>query len=455
MTAPSHRQLPVTCPVFWPGDAGFDQEISGYNGIVTHDPCVIVGAEVPDDVVAAVRYATSRGLSVGVQATGHGISVPADGVLVTTRRMNNVEVDPAGRTARFAAGVRSRDLLRAATPHGLAPLGGSSPDVGVVGYTLGGGVPLLGRLFGYATDRVRSIDVVTADGVVRTATRNEGADLFWALLGGRGNFGIVTSMEIELVPITTVTGGGLWFTGGHVESAVHAYVQWTQQVPDEMGSSVLLMRLPDIPVIPEPIRGQHVAHIRILHAGLADQATELVDRLRAAAPASLDTVAEIPYGEVGTIHNEPAGPVVFAASNTLLAGLDHSAVDTLLAHAGPTGENAYLVELRHLAGKLASTEGRRGVTGRRDGRFTLYAGTALQDKDPSAARAAQGRLHRAMAPWGRGGVCPSFLSGPDVGTAEYRTGFTDADFHRLQQIKAKYDPTNMFRVNHNIPPLIG
>lgn len=197
MNATGEHPLNVRCPVFWQGDAGYDAEGSGYNQIVTHAPAVTVGAEHAEDLVAAVRYAAERDMSVAVQATGHGISFAADGVLVSTRRMTGIEVDPEARIARVEAGVLSRDLLRATTAHGLAPLNGSAPAVGVVGYTLEGGVPLLGRRFGYAADRVRSIDVVTADSALRHVTSQDDPDLFWALLGGKGNFGVVTRLEID------------------------------------------------------------------------------------------------------------------------------------------------------------------------------------------------------------------------------------------------------------------
>lgn len=450
-----HQQPAAGGLVLRPGDPGYDEEISGYNQIVTHRPRIVVAAQGPHDVVAAVKYAAAHGLTVGVQATGHGVSVPADGVLISTRRMTTVEVDPPSRTARVEAGTVSRDLLAAAAEHGLAPLGGSSPGVGVVGYTLGGGVPLLGRQHGYAADQVRSLDVVTADGVLRRATANHEPDLFWALLGGRGNFGVVTSLETRLVPVATVTGGGLWFTGAHIAPAVHAYARWASCAPDTMGSSVMMMRLPDSPNIQAPLRGRHVAHIRILHSGPPDEATALVQELRNAAPPAQDTIMEMPYGEVGTLHHEPAGPVRFEASNTLLSRLDGEAVDTLLAHAGPAGTGPYLVELRHLGGRLSSTEDRQGAIGRRDGQFVLYAGTALEGLDRTVAAEAQDRLHQAMAPWGTGGVCPSFLSGPGVGTDRYRAGFDPDTFDRLQRIKAAVDPANMFRINNNVPPLAG
>ena len=239
-----------------------------------------------------------------------------------------------------------------------------------------------------------------------------------------------------------------------IAPAVRAYVRWTHEVPEAMGSSLLLLKLPDMPFIPEAIRGQQVAHIRILHVGDSAEATGLVDALRVAAPTAQDTVTEMPYSDVASIHNEPDGPVVFEASNTLLATLDDEAVDVLLQHAGPAAGDAYLVELRQLGGRLGRDEGRRGVTGRRDGQFTLYAGTALEaPEDRSAAAQDQGRLHAAMEPWSTGGVCPSFLSGPAITLEDYRSGFDDSDFQHLQELKSRFDPNNTFRVNHNIPPV--
>ncbi len=187
-------ELGIEGEAFAPGDPGFVEEIQGYNLLVEHSPRLVVGAQSAEDVVAAVDYARRRGLSVGVMNTGHGPSRPADGVLVTTRRMRRLGVDPGARTAVLGAGVRSGELVAAAAAHGLAPLNGSSPGVGVVGYTVGGGVPLLGRLHGYAADRVRRIELVTADGDLLSLTREDGGALFWGVLGGKDNFGIVTEV---------------------------------------------------------------------------------------------------------------------------------------------------------------------------------------------------------------------------------------------------------------------
>jgi hypothetical protein len=446
-------ELPTTFgPALRPGDPGFDDERAGYNQIVEHHPAAVVGASCASDVTAAVAYARDHGLPVAIQATGHGVSIPADGaVLINTSRMAGVRVDPAARTARVEAGVRSRKLVHEATAHDLAPLNGSAPDVGVVSYTLGGGVAMLGRRYGYAADHVRELDVVTADGQLRTVSAQREPDLFWALRGGKGNFGVVVSMEIDLVPVARLYGGGLWFDAAHAPAALHAYADWVASVPDAMGSSVLLIRLPDLPAVPPALRGRYIAHVRIAYAGSAEDGARWVEPLLRAAPAFRDTVRDMPYREVGTIHDEPTTPVPFYARNTALARLDRDAVAALLRVAGPDAGAPYLVELRHLGGALGRPGPAPSAVGRRDGQFSLYSGSVVAPGGLGAARVAHRGLHDALRPWSTGGVCLNFLSGPDVTAEELSSAYTPEVYARLRELKRRYDPDNLFRVNHNLP----
>lgn len=449
-----HTTAPIRTvgPALRPGDDGYDAEIVGYNRIVRHRPALVVGAAGVGDVVAAVRYARDHGLPVAVQATGHGVSVPADGaVFVSTWRMDGVDIDPARAVARVSAGVRSRALVPAAADHGLAPLNGSSPDVGVVSYTLSGGVPMLGRRYGYAADHVRALDVVTADGELRHVTADTEPDLFWALRGGRGTLGIVVSLETDLVPVTGLYGGGLWFGDAAVEPALRAYADWVAGVPDAMGSSVLLMRMPDVPGVDGALRGRFVAHVRIAWSGPLDEGEQWVRPLRAAAPTLLDTVAAMPYREVGTIHAEPTDPVPFHARNTMLARFDRDAVDALLGVAGPDSGAPYLVELRHFGGALARPPAVPNAVGRRDGAFCLYSGSVVGPGELDAHRAAHDGLHATMRPWATGGVCLNFLTGPDVTPDELASGYLPGDVERLAAVKRRHDPTNMFRIGHQLP----
>lgn len=444
--------LPVTAgPVLRPGEAGFDAARSGYNLSVVHHPAVIIIGADADDVVTAVRYAAQHALPVAVQATGHGPTVPADGaVLVNTSRMNTIEVDPGSRTARFGAGVRSGDLVRAAAEHGLAPLNGSAPAVGAVSYHLGGGVGMLGRQFGYAADHVRAMDVVTPDGQLRRITAQQEADLFWALRGaGKGRFGIVVAMEIDLHPVTRLHGGGMHFGAQMTAEVLHTYAAWAATAPEEMGSSVLLMRMPDVDGVPGQLRGRFLSHLRFAYTGTAEEGERLVRPFRDLSPLT-DTVAEMPYSDVGTIHAEPTTPVAFHARNSILKTLDTDAVETLLRHAGPDAGPPYLLELRHLGGALAKPSTLPNAMGRRDGQFCLYSGAVASTDEVGALRSSLARLHDDMAPWGTGGVCLNFLAGPDVTDEQVHSAYLPSDLARLTKINNEVDPTNAFRINHPV-----
>jgi FAD/FMN-containing dehydrogenase len=323
-----------------PGDPAYDELRSGFNIAIEHRPHLIVDAATPADVVAAVTLATEHSRPVAVMNTGHGPSVTADGaVLVRTGRMSRVEVDAARRTARIEAGAPWSDVIEATAPHGLAPLNGSSPHVGAVGYTLGGGVGLLARRFGFAADHVRWMDVVTADGRVRHVTDDPACDpeLFWALRGAGANFGVVTAMEVDLFPVTTLLGGELCFAPDASDDVLHAYADWASDVPETLSSSIMLVGYPDDATVPPQLRGRHITHVRVTYSG--DDHAEglhLVESLRRIDPPLMDSVRTMPYAEVGTIHHEPTGePVPAFDRNILLRDFDQDAASVLGRFADP------------------------------------------------------------------------------------------------------------------------
>src|SRR3954453_3890672 len=249
--APANTQSPspidilrrqVAGPVFEPGDAGYDAEISAWNLITTHRPPIVVGARCTEDVAAAVRFALQHDLSVAVQATGHGASFPVnDGILITTKRMTNVSVDVQRAVARVEAGAKWAQVMEASAPYGLAPLLGSTTDVGAVGYTLGGGMGPLGRRYGFAADRVRAVEIVTGDGKLRTVTADDDTGLFWGVRGGKGNLGIVTAIEVDLVLQPRLFGGALFYAADDAATVMKAWSKWVETVPEEMTSSVALL----------------------------------------------------------------------------------------------------------------------------------------------------------------------------------------------------------------------
>jgi FAD/FMN-containing dehydrogenase len=443
----------VQGPVLVPGDDGYDAERLGYDRSIEHRPAVVVGAASADDVVAAVRFARAQDLAVAVQATGHGACVAADGaMLITTNRMAGVSVDSASATARVDAGVRWDRVIGEAAGFGLAPLSGSAPFVGAVGYTVGGGLGVLARRYGYAADHVRSLELVAADGSLLTVTPDDHADLFWGLRGGKDNFGIVTSMTVDLFPVASLYGGGLFFAADDSARVLDAYLGWTATVPEEMTSSVALARLPDVEAVPDPLRGRFVVHVRVAYCGPRAAGEGLVAPLRAAARPILDTVAEIPYTASGTIHNDPSEPVAAYGETGLLRELDGGAVDALLAAVGPDVDGPTVVELRQLGGALGRPAAIPNAVGHRDAAFTLFSVSVADPARLDAIRAANRALFDAMRPWDHGGVFMNFLAGAHSAGEPVRSAYEPGDFARLRALKSQYDPDNVFRLNHNIAP---
>jgi FAD/FMN-containing dehydrogenase len=437
--------------VIRPGEAGYDAQRSGFNIVIEHHPELIVEATSPADVVAAVRLAVGAGRPVAVMNTGHGPSVSADGaVLIRTGRMNRVEVDLVRRAARIESGALWRDVIEAVTPYGLAPLNGSSPHVGAVGYTLGGGVGLLARRFGFAADHVRWLDVVTADGRHRRVTADADPDLHWALRGAGANFGVVTAMEVDLFPVATLLGGELAFDAEASEEVLHTYADWARDVPETMASSILLLGYPDDPAVPPGLRGRHITHVRIAYSGHDPaEGDRWVEPLRRIGPRVSETVRVMPYAEIGTIHHEPTDePVPASDRNILLSDLDQDAASVLSKYAGPTAEAPFLTEVRAWGGALARPPATSNAVGGRDAAYSLLA---ISDPVPEN-RARRDELLDAMRPWATGMTYPNFAGVEDVSVDAVRRAYRPEDFARLQDIKATYDPGNLFRVNFNIPP---
>ncbi|MEV7170497.1 FAD-binding oxidoreductase [Streptomyces sp. NPDC093224] len=433
-----------------PGSEAFDLESGGADPSFRHLPDVIVCAESAEDVQEAIRFAAERELPIAVQATGHGLAKPArGGVLLSTRRLSEIVIDPDRQTATVGAGTRFDRLIPLAAEHGLAPLSGSSPGVGVVGYTLAGGLSLLTRTYGWAADAVRSLDLVTPDGTLRTLTPDGDPDLFRAVFGGRDNFGVVTRLEIGLVPLTRLYGGGLFFDGEAAEQVLNAWSRWTRDQPREMNSSTAVIAFPDDPDLPAALRGRPVVHVRIAYTGTADEGRTLVEPLRQAGPLLLEDLRDMPFTQSATIHSDP--PVLLAAhaDTALLERLDEATVDTLLTMAGPTSGRPAVIELRHLGGAAAAPSRAIAVSDR-DAEFLLSLIT-LVDAGTTRGEVADlyARLLAALAPVTRGAALNFLGAGSDP--ERLRAVYSEQDFRFLQRMKRTHDPKNLFRNNHTIP----
>lgn len=450
MNDTAHPAQPLT---FRPGQDGYDDEIAGFQTGYAQRPDVVFAATSTDDVVAAVAYAADAGLPVGVQATGHGLpDASHGGVLISTRRLDEVVVDPATRTARVGAGVRWGQVVAAAAEHGLAPLNGSAPSVGAVSYTLGGGLGVLAREFGYAADHVRSLDVVTADGAVRHVTAGGEPELFWGLLGGGANLGVVTALEIGLVPVVRLYGGALAFDGREVDPAavLRAYTAWAETVPDEVTSSLAALVYPELPMLPEALRGRYLVTVRVAYTGTAEEGERLVAPLRAIGPAHEDSLRELPYTESHTIHSDPDFPHAYYGESRMLDGLDGEGLERILTLTGPAADRMHVVQLNHLGGALARPAA--NAVPHRDARWLLRILSPLNGTDSTdgADRASLRELYAGAF----GEVAPRVLGQSlnfTFAGGDRPEGLYDAETHkRLAGLKATYDPANLFRRNYSV-----
>jgi FAD/FMN-containing dehydrogenase len=355
-----------------PEDSGWDAARQAWNLSVDQRPVAVVLPETAEDVAAVVEVAGAHGVRVAAQGTGHsaGPMGPLEGtVLVKTSRMRGFEIDAEANRARVQAGVLWGDVVPAAAAHGLAALAGSAKDVGVVGYTLGGGIGWLARRYGLACSSVLAVEAVTADGRIVRADADSEPDLFWALRGGGGSFAIVTALEFALYPVAEVYAGALFWPLERAGEVLHAWSELVTVAPDELTSLGRLMQFPPIPEVPEPFRGHAFVIVEAAYCGPEADRAALVQPLRGLGP-EMDTLATIPVDGLGELHMDPPQPVPFAGDGMLLSELPADAVDALVGIAGAgSGSPLLSVEVRHLGGALASASASNGALSSIDAGF--------------------------------------------------------------------------------------
>jgi hypothetical protein len=324
----------------------------------------------------------------------------------------------------------------------------------VVGYTLGGGIGPLGRSHGYAADHVRAVELVTADGRARRVTGDTDPDLFWAVRGAGGNFGVVTALEFALFPVARLYGGGLYFPAERVPAVLAAYREWTRELPEELSAGLGLIPYPDLPMVPEPLRGRYVAHLRV--AGTVDRETgeRLLAPMRALGPPLLDSLTEMPYSECASIYQDPPQPHPYHGTSALLGELAAELPGTVLDLAGPDSALPCVVQLNHLGGALGRPPSVPDAVGLRGAGHLLRVLAVAQAPDgagPDPATEAPGRLTGALAPW-TVGRSVNFLFGGYGDADRVRECYAPGDYRRLAALKAGYDPADLFRFTHHIPP---
>ena len=444
-------RLRVTGDVATPADANFDEARSAWNLAADQRPRVVVIAESSADVVAAVEFARANDLRVTAQGTGHGAGPKRwdeDMLLVKLERMRRVEIDPAAGIARVEAGAQWQDVTHPAAEHGLAALAGSSPDVGVVGYTLGGGLSWLARRHGIAANSVVAVEIVKADGTLVRASADNESELFWAIRGGGGNFGVVTAIEFRLYPIATVYAGMMLWPLERATEVLEAYSAWTETADEDVTSCGRVLNLPPIPDIPEPFRGRSFVGIEAVFLGGQEAGEQSIARFRAMEP-ELDTFATIPMPALSHMHMDPEHPVPGVGDGMLLDDFGPEAIAALLAHTGP-GTNSPLlsVEIRHIGGAAAREPEGAGAIGSIEAPFVLFGvGIPMSPEVGAAIEVTLDGITEAMAPYVASQRYFNFAERPADPATFYGS---DERYERLCQIKATVDPDGMFRGNHAI-----
>jgi hypothetical protein len=446
---PDFSDLSIRGQIATSSDSDWDEARQAWNLAADQHPEAVALVESADDVSKVIRFARENGLRVTGQGTGHGAMALGpldDTILVKTERMRDVAIE--SEKARAEAGALSEDVAGAAISKGMCSMPGTSPNVGVVGYTLGGGLSWFGRKHGWACNRVNAIELVTADSEPRTVNAGSDPDLFWALRGGGGGYGIVTALHVELLPIAEAYAGSLLLPAELTRDALHAYREWAAGAPEEVSSMARMMNLPPIPDVPEELRGRKFLQIAACCIGSKEEGETAIAPLRKIGEPIMDTFDQVPASGLTRIAMDPEPPVPALGHHGVLSELTDEAIDAFYEAAGPESDSPLLLaELRHLGGALARPAENGGALDKLDAEFVLLGIGMLMDsamKDPIEAQL--DRLGDALKPWAAEGGYFNYAERPcDVDAI-----LPAETCQRLSHVKRSWDPDDLIRANHSV-----
>jgi FAD/FMN-containing dehydrogenase len=432
-----------------PTDPEYAPATQAFNLAVEQRPLAVVRPESVEDVVAVVRFAAANGLRVAPQRTGHnaGPLAPSLGsaILLRTDELTDFEIDVEARRARVSAGTKWAEVCDAVSEAGLACLSGSSRDVGIVGYSLGGGLGFMGRKHGLAANSITAVELVTADGELRRVDADSDPELFWALRGGGGNFGVVTALEFELFDEPEIYAGAFFFEFERTSEVLHAWHDWTKTgLPDEITSVGRVMQFPPFEEVPEPLRGKSFAIVEAVFTGSREDGEALLRPLRELGPA-METFEMVPSAALGYLHMDPDDPLPAAMDHMVLGDLPSAAIDDLVAVTGPgSGSPLVSVELRHCGGALARTPENSGAATGIAGEYLMFAVGGLMTPEMGAAVEAQLALVGGALAAHRTGSYSNFEERPGRAGELYDAETTA----RLAAARKAVDPDGIFLANH-------
>jgi FAD/FMN-containing dehydrogenase/pimeloyl-ACP methyl ester carboxylesterase len=437
----------------------YDELRAVFNGMIDRRPALIARCRDAHDVATAVRFARGQRLPVSVYGGGHNVTGNAvcdDGVTIDLRPMKAIEIDPEARTCRAGAGLTWGELDAATQAHGLAVTGGRVSTTGLGGLIVGGGSGWIERKCGYAVDNLHSVELVTADGSIVTASEHERPDLFWGTRGGGGNLGVVTRFELGLHPIgPTVLGGLLLYPAARAADVLGNFRAVMAGAPDEVGAGVVLLTAPPADFVPEPVRGQPIVGVLACYAGPVDEGEAALRPLRAFGPPAADLVAPMPYVALQRLVDDgyPRGMRNYWTGD-FLTGLPDAAIEVLCEyHATVPSPHTQVLLLPGGGATDRVPEGTMLVS-ERGAPFNLHITSLWADPAEDEANIAWTRaLSAAMKPWVTGRVYVNFIG--DEGHDRVVASFGRAGYERLAALKARYDPENVFASNQNVPPSVA
>jgi FAD/FMN-containing dehydrogenase len=454
-TITSNNHIPETLngAVVLPHDPRYDEARSSFNLLVDQKPAAVALPYDARGVADAVAYGRRHGLRVAPQATAHNqapLGDMEDMLLVNVSRLQDVRVDPAAKTVRVGAGVKWDRVAPRLSAHGLAGLHGSSPDVGIAGYSLGGGMGWLARKYGLQTNIVSAFELVTAEGELIRVDHDNEPELFWALRGGGGNYGIVTAIEFGVVEVDDLYAGALFFPFERAAEVLHTWNAVRHSFPDEMMSWANLLHFPPIPDVPAFARGKSYAIVMAAFLGNESEGASLLGPLRDLG-AERDTFAMVPPVVLGDLAMDPLDPVPFVSTSALLDDLPDEGIKQILAAVGPEsgrGPTMTLFQLRQMGGALSRVEPGAGARATLPGDISLFTlGAVLDEQMGNAVHDGLRAVEDAVRQY-KVGYYPNFVEEP----ADASTFFDPETWARLRAVKAAYDPYDVFVGNHYIPP---
>lgn len=460
-----HRTLLESLParlrgkLLRPGEAGFAEAVRLWNGMISTTPALVVQPESAEDVSAAVQFARAAGVSLSVKGGGcniAGTALAEGGVTLDMSRMATVEVDPDGEVVQLGPGALTKDVDLATQQRGLATVLGSDSATGVGGLTLGGGVGYLTRRFGATVDNLEEVEIVTADGRIRHASAADNEDLFWAVRGGGGNFGVVTRFTLRVHPVgPEVTGGLIIWDAAQADDVMGAYRELAETASRDLSLTLIMRLAPPAPFIPEPWRGAPVIGVLVCHIGDASQADKDLEPLRAVGRPIADVVTQKTYVEqqamLDGLQIFPKGLHHYWRSE-FLAHLPAAMLAAFRQQAATITSPRSLAMLYHLGGALGVQHPGATAFANRDAAYSFIAAGCWPPDDPDPERHRRWVLStwEAIRPYGTGG---NYVNVQTADEDESRIAQAYGDnFERLSKIKAVYDPDNLFHVNRNIPP---